>query len=725
MIKKILIIFIVCMFLYPLSARGASAEEKRVVLAIIDTSSKEYASTTYNSIHKSAETILNYLGLKVRYHDIAKGLPDDNDMQGVRAIFTWFDRDAIPYAEAYCRWAVKQIEAGQKYIMFGNLGAFRDSMTDKPVPLDLVSDVFNSIGLEYAGNWTDNPFVIEVVDKDTRMVEFERTLDEDVGVYETFKSIDDDNKVYLTLNRTDIPDGESHVVVITPSGGFVYDTYEAFFNSYGFPEQWRVNPFLFFSEVLQLEGVPRYDTTTLFGRRICYSHIDGDGIRNISHIDHTTFSGEIIYDEILTKYEFPITASFITTDIDPEYMGSERLVDLAERILRLDDIETGVHGFTHPLDWERQLTAVAVRGYSYKAMTEDELGVASESHYGSASLVKVDREQYLTAEIKGATEYIDNDLDPKGKKAEVYQWTGDCMPPAEAIAMTKEIGLKNINGGDTRFDRFRPSYTGVAPLTRQVKGQVQMYTSNSNENIYTNLWAGPYFGFIHVIDTFKQTEIPTLVKAPPRRISPMNIYYHFYSGERQEALDSLKSVYDYVLGQDIIPVFTSHYLGVVSGFLSGEMNRIDDNVWEFTDYGLCRTVRLDGKDVYPDLDQSTGIIGFDKWQDHIYVHLDEGDHAVLYLATKPSKKPYLEEASTVLNDYEITDKSISFITRSFRPAVYKFANMRPGKSFPVSAFLPGLKDPIYKSKARADSTGKLLLKIPVKGPMSVVVDLSK
>ena len=49
--------------------------------------------------------------------------------------------------------------------------------------------------------------------------------------------------------------------------------------------------------------------------------------------------------------------------------------------------------------------------------------------------------------------------------------------------LRREIGIGNINGGDTAFDRSNPSYTGVAPLTRKIEGETQVYTSNANENM--------------------------------------------------------------------------------------------------------------------------------------------------------------------------------------------------------------------------------------------------
>jgi len=703
-------------------ARAEPVAEKRTVLAIIDTSEEINRSQSYNLIHNNAEMPLNYLGLRVRYHDISKGeFPSEESLSDVLGIVTWFTDDSVPGAVEYCRWLAARIRKGTKYVMFGNIGAFKDSITKKVTPLGAVNDVFNAMGLEYIGDWTNNPLLIELVRKDPEMVEFERTLEDELGIYESIAALDEESKVYLKLKRTDIPGSESDAVVITPKGAFALESYAMFLDYVTEKARWRINPFLFFQEAFGLEEKPRSDTTTLFGRRIFYSHIDGDGVRNISRIDNKTFSGAVIKGEILEKYDLPITASFITADIDPKYFGSEKLINLAREILNLPNIEAGQHGFSHPLDWERQLTVFPIRGYSKPAHGGKELELVSESHYGDASVITVGRQEYLDTEIVKSTKYTDEHLAPPGNKVALYQWTGDCRPPAAAIRLTKEIGLENINGGDTRFDRSIPSYTGVAPLTRQKGGEVQVYTSNANENIYTNEWTGPFDGFVKVIETFKQTEIPTLVKSGPRRVSPMNVYYHFYSGERKKSLGALKTVYDYVLTQDTIPLRASHYSAIVNGFVSMKVNVLGDGGWEFTDYGRCRTIRFDGTRAYPDLNLSKGVLGFKTWHNYLYIHLGAENRAVVYLTDKKPDLPCLEESSTVLRSFEISKDEISFDAQGWGKAVYKFHNMRPGTRYAVKVY-GSKEDPVHFKKFTSDGEGGLELHLPMRGEFKVMVE---
>jgi hypothetical protein len=47
----------------------------------------------------------------------------------------------------------------------------------------------------------------------------------------------------------------------------------------------------------------------------------------------------------------------------------------------------------------------------------------------------------------------------------------------------------------------------------------------------------PTGGYIHTIETFKRTETP-------RRLKPMNIYYHLFCGDYPDATKVLREVYE-------------------------------------------------------------------------------------------------------------------------------------------------------------------------------------
>jgi len=715
--KTVLLIIFFLLATNPLLAQENN-KFHRTILALYDSTDDISIKEDSNRIHFNAEMVLNYLGMKIRYHDMSKGLPSKEKSENIYGILTWYRDEYMKNPIEYCRWIKTKVSEGKKLVILGRIGAYKDFHSKKEIPDKYIDELLRSISLDYEGSWTDNPFVIEVIQKNSQMVEFERTLDEEIGYYELIKSIQEENNIYLSLKRTDMDDSESAVVVTTPQGGFAMESYVLFSDPLTGKRRWRINPFSFFEKAFQLENKPKFDTTTLFGRRIAYSHIDGDGLRNISEIDSKSYSGEIILNEILKKYPFPITVSFIAADVHPKHYGSKKLTEIAKGMLIRPNVEIGVHGYTHPLDWEKQLTEMTIKGYSQRTTEKPTQKLISESYYTDPAIVHAPRQDFLNKEIKEATNYLNTHLAPQGKRVVINQWTGNCEPPAEAIDITNQMGLKNINRGDTLFDRAHPTYTKVAPLVRHVDGRIQIHTSNSNENIYTHGWLGNFHAFKYIIETFQQTEYPSLIDNIPRRITPMNIYYHFYSGEKILSLNALKDAYHYLMNQKITPIFTSEYVSVVEGFLSGTIKRIEKNAWIFKDYGTCRTVRFDNMNMFPDLEKSKGILGFNQWENFLYVHLDAKNEAVLYLAKHLPGKVYLQESSSILFEYQINKDKISFLTKGFGDNTYVFNNLR-SKSKHIILVKSKKTNKIKKYIFRSDQEGQLDINIPIQNEVQI------
>src|SRR5258705_414753 len=186
-------------------------------------------------------------------------------------------------------------------------------------------------------------------------------------------------------------------------------------------------------------------------------------------------------------------------------------------------------------------------------------------------------------------------------------------------------------------DREWPSYTRVARLMRQVGRHWQTYTSASNENLYTHMWTGPFYGFRHVIETYENTE-------RPRRVAPVNVYYHYYSGERVASLAALQYVHEWVLRQSLARIFTSEYLAIVEGFRTARIARVPEG-WRISGHGALSTVRFDDTRAHLDLDRSSGVLGYLHHQGALYVHLAGPGPALIALRDRPPATAYLVQAS--------------------------------------------------------------------------------
>jgi hypothetical protein len=281
----------------------------------------------------------------------------------------------------------------------------------------------------------------------------------------------------------------------------------------------------------------------------------------------------------------------------------------------------------------------------------------------------------VETETAGSIRYIEERLLPPGKRVRLFQWSGSTRVTEDAIAVLARLGVPNINGGDTMRDREWPSYTRVAPLMRQVGRQWQTYTSASNENLYTNLWTGPFYGYRHVVETFENTE-------KPRRVAPVNLYYHFYSAERVASLASLRYVHEWVGRQPLARLFTSEYLAVVDGFRTARIARTAPG-WRVWDHGALRTVRFDDTRAGVDLARSQGVLGFVHHQGSLYVHLAGPEPALIVLGDRPPQTPYLVQASHRVTAWVREAARVRASLSGMGPKLIEVAGLPPDREIAV------------------------------------------
>ncbi|MGE4157785.1 MAG: hypothetical protein AB7F75_01670 [Planctomycetota bacterium] len=615
----------------------------RVILALHDTSEGGRWDESY--IHKCAEMPLNHLGCKLRYHDVAKGLPTEADMEGVRGILTWYMDDSMMDAAAYCHWLRGLIEKGLPCVIIENLGAREDLKTKTILPEGLPNSVLMALGLETGGFSSTRNLKIRVKSKDSSMVEFERSLDGPLKYFREIRARHFDSKVYLTLLHLDAPKALCDAVVTTPRGGYVETSYALASDPDSPARQWRIDPFRFFTEAYRLQDNPRPDVTTRNGRRLWFSHIDGDALTNGSFLGADILSGQVIMDRILKRYKLPFTVSIVTGLVDEAGLGTPEVVSMAREMLSLPNVEPACHGHAHPAEWEECTLTLT--------------NVPNAPDYSSQR------------EITYATNYINTRLLSKDQSVKIYLWTGDCRPKESDIAITRKQGLLNINGGDTRMYGLFSSYTWVAPLTRQVGSHLQVYSGMANENIFTGLFTDPLYGFVNVIDTINNTESPACLGPgrQPRRVCPINIYFHFYIADKLGAFNSLVKVIDASTKGPIAPCYASDYARSVEGAMDMTWTSEGPGLWRVRNFGNCRTLRFDDAVGGVDLERCKGVWGFKRLDTRLWVHLAEGEEALIQLKTSgdTGNRPYLEEATPLITQFKPGADRIELAVDSLEP----------------------------------------------------------
>lgn len=434
---------------------------------------------------------------------------------------------------------------------------------------------------------------------------------------------------------------------LMPWGGYVMDKFSVVALPGNSGARWVVDPFAFFQKSLHLEPMPVPDVTTESGRRMLMVHMDGDGFISRSELPGNPLAGQVVLQRIAKKYPIPMTLSVIEAELSPEGRYPE-LSPLAEATARemyqLPLVAPASHSFSHPFVWQQ--VSAAAEGYN---------------------LVIPGYTFDVTREIDGSLRYVQDRLLPPGKKVEMFFWTGDCVPGSEPVARTQALGVLNFNGGDTVATRSEATVSAMEGLGIPWSGGFQVFAPNQNENVYTNHWLGPFYGYQRVVETFELTE-------HPRRLKPMDIYFHTYIATKAAGLQSLERVFDYALAQPHTPVYVADYARKVLDFQTLAVARIASG-WRVRGATHLRTLRLPAGSVGPDLTVSQGVAGFNDSGAQTYVHLS-ADSAELLLGAQPGKAPRLVSANARIAAFEPSPRSLRWQLRGHVPLEFTLANVQ-------------------------------------------------
>jgi len=424
--------------------------------------------------------------------------------------------------------------------------------------------------------------------------------------------------------------------------------------------RWVVNPVEFLRRALALPLLPAPDFTTENGRRLMLVHVDGDGFPSRAEIPGTPFAGEVMLRDFLEKYRVPSTVSVIESEVAPDGLypkDSPALEAIAKRIFALAHVEIASHSYSHPFRWSKAEAAADKPGEKK----------AAESYSLNLPGYKFDIER----EVNGSVGYINRRLAPPGKTTRVFLWTGDCDPGEDSVEQTYEAGVFNMNGGETLITRAAPSLTLVAPIGLRKGEWFQVYAPNQNENVYTNLWTGPFYGFERVIETFELTE-------RPRRLKPINIYYHTYAASKRASIAALHKVYRWALDQRVMNIHASEYAAKALDFMRMSVARsvVDERpTWLVRGAGDLRTVRIPAAAGYPDLAASRNIAGHADHEGERYLHLAAGEARIaLAPAPSPSNWPWLAEANARVSALARTGGDLAFTLAGPMPLAFSLGS---------------------------------------------------
>lgn len=574
----------------------------RHVLVLYDGDEEPYLPHTV--AHRRLPLPLEHLGFVPEYRDVREPLPRETLRGRYAGVVTWFSDDEMAAPERYRTFLLRALDEGVRLAVFGHMG----------LPLD--RGLARRLGLELGADGDLEAFT--VVRHDPALVGFEAPPGSGRGVPAIFgRALTRHLEVKDTRGRVASP------VVTGPWGGLALDPFTVE-EGFGRRIRWVLEPFAFLNAALGPSVVPVLDVTTENGMRLLTAHIDGDGFASRAEMPNTPFAGTVIRREILETFAVPTTVSIIEGEIGPLGMYPElapELEDIARGIFRLPNVEIASHSFSHPFDWRR---AAGIRVEQDLDDPDDDPPHLPIPGY------RFD----VKRDVEGSVRYIDARLAPPGKRTRVFLWSGAALPTDDAVRLASALGLVHVNGDNAEAPGDGPLLASVPSLGRPVAAGFQVYAPALNEMLYTDLWQGPYYGFRRVIEGFRLTDAP-------RRLKPISIYYHFYSGTKPAALETLREVYRWSLAQEIRPVWLSDYVRKVHEFQSATVALRPDGSWRIDGLDRLRTARIPRTLGWPDLNRSRGVVGLRDLPQGRFVAFDGSSRIVLAMTASPPVGPYL------------------------------------------------------------------------------------
>jgi hypothetical protein len=608
---------------------GAIEPVPRRLLVLQD--SAEEPRLASSTAHRLLALPIEHLGYVVDYADVRAGLPSGDLAARYAGIITWFTDDDLPGADRLEKWLSNQMDDGVKVAILDHLG-FTPSAA-----------LLARLGL--------------VAPKEPAQAPLRLSSDDWIGFEATAPPRARERPTWDAPGLTrhlEISDARGHRFVAVAQGawgGVALAPYVIAEGAQG-RHRWILDPFRFLAGALALPAIPVPDPTTANGRRVMEIHVDGDGFVSVAELPDRPFAGEVIRREVLARYGLPTTVSIIEGEIGRSGLYPDKsaaLEEIARKIFARPEVEIASHSYSHPFDW--------LRAEGGAPPSEDR---AEEDQRDGDRLPIPGYTYSLEREIDGSIAYINSRLAPSGKTTKVFLWSGDALPPDAALQRTEALTVANMNGDNAEEPGPHPTLSQVPSFLRPVGGRTQVYAPAQNENLYTNLWHGPFYGFRRVIDYFRFTDAP-------RRLKPIGIYYHFYSGTKVAAIKALQDVYAWAREQETFPVWASEYAATVRGFEEATLARRVDGGWLFRGLGALTTVRLPATLGWPDLDKSAGVLGVRDLPQGRYLALSPARSQTLVLSPSPPRGPYLLSANAAVTSFERSGADLALHLRGHVP----------------------------------------------------------
>ncbi len=444
---------------------------------------------------------------------------------------------------------------------------------------------------------------------------------------------------------------------------------------------------------------PVPDTTTRDGMRAFFAHIDGDGFTARSAVNSGSLCSEVTRDELIEKFPLPLTVSVIESEIEAQVSGLDPLAaphyrKVAQSIFSLPNVHPASHSYSHPYRW------LDLDESNPPNPSPQNFGLKLWANY--AGNVSLDRE------VRGSIEYINRVLAPPDKSVELFLWSGNSRPGAQALRLCRELGVESIGSG-TVLPPGLAGLNGESPSHSFWDDETQVYAAGQNPFMCAQTRPAPFFeGAEAMIARFVGTE-------SPRRLKPVNPCCDFHAAAYVTSLRAIQSVFSWCMEQPLHAITARQYAQIVRDAGEARIYQSAPESWLISSSGHLRTFRLPASGAEPDLAASKGVTGWVRHGDILYVHTDGSPVTQLVLNPHPAPHLRLAQCSAESTFRTLDPLKAEFQVSDLRPVQAVFAGAPPRAT--CALVVNG-----RSIQLKADDEGAIVLNLPATA--DVLLDFS-
>src|SRR5262249_8298906 len=199
----------------------------------------------------------------------------------------------------------------------------------------------------------------------------------------------------------------------------------------------------------------------------------------------------------------------------------------------------------------------------------------------------------------------------------------------------------------------------------------------------------------------------------PRRLKPINVYYHMFAGERSAQLAGVRHHLDSARQAPLTPIAASHYAAIADGFFSTRMTALGESSWLIQSPGPLPPVRFDDAPYLAiDVTRSVGVLGQRRKGSTLYVALDEAFDDVI-VALRPDageavdgSAPYLVDGRWTFRDMRRRECGFTVMAKGYGTGQMTWGGLKPGS---YHVFVRDANETVWDDVTEVGDDGRLAL----------------